>query len=347
MPDDPTADLFDEIHEWQLATFPNACALSKFEHLKREIAELGEDITKPSEIADCMLLLIGLAKIQGINPIAAMREKLAVNKSRKWGEPDALGVVEHVREPDDADEHEAEFLSRLPRADIEHDDKNRVDFVGKEPETVPSAPAPSNDQQIEPKGKGGRTYEPDDVRAARLWQQYRDRRPDATPNAIVALVRGHMPKFSTAEVRELIRSTGIDIPEPDTRAQCAANARHAREAAARASAQEPPKVEAPKRAIEDVNVPMPLAGVGPEATVQLIHVLTRSVRRRWPEDRDSVRAHIVDMGPLTQLRKVSDAAIALFDSMNRAWLDAYSDLPPFKQRDVDSALLAGWKKVAA
>ena len=132
---DPTANLFDEIHEWQLATFPEASALSKFEHLKREIAELGEDITKPSEIADCMLLLIGLAKIQGINPIAAMREKLAVNKSRKWGEPDALGVVEHVREPDDADEQEAEFLSRLPLSEV-----CQLPPI-KHPSNTPEAPA--------------------------------------------------------------------------------------------------------------------------------------------------------------------------------------------------------------
>lgn len=251
---------------------------------------------------------------------------------------------------------QARELSQLAResvarelrlAELEYEVMRLNPPVGKEPETVPPAPEPSNDQQVEPKGKGGRTHEPDDVRAARLWQQYRDRRPDATPNSIVALVRGHMPKYSTAEVRELIRSTGIDIPEPDTRAQCAANARHAREAAARVSAQEPPKAEAQKPSIEDVNAPMPLAGVCPEATVQLIHALARSARRRWPEEEKGIRLLIEDLGPLTQLRKVSDAAIALFDSMNREWLDAYTDLPHFKQRDVDSALLAGWKKVAA
>jgi hypothetical protein len=132
-----------------------------------------------------------------------------------------------------------------------------------------------------------------------------------------------------------------------TRAEVVAKARAIRAASQPAPASVPHTAEAPKPSIEEVNAPMPLAGVGPEATIQLIHALARSARRRWPDDERSIRTHIEDLGPLTQLRKVSDAAIALFDSMNRVWLDAYTDLPPFKQRDVDASLLTEWKRLAA
>ncbi len=89
--------LFEDVHEWQLATFPKATRESKYKHLQKEMLELGEDLSNPKEIADCLLLLIGIACIQGYDPAVLIRQKLAINKARKWGKPDADGVVEHVR----------------------------------------------------------------------------------------------------------------------------------------------------------------------------------------------------------------------------------------------------------
>lgn len=275
-----------------------------------------------------------------------------------------LGCTD-IEPGDDADEQEAEFLSRLPRADIEPGEAelliqtqpikhpSNTPEVPAEPETVAETPAPSNDRQVSDQAGGASEKAADQSpqdRALSIWNRYREQYPDEKPNRTVSRIPAYfpVPRPTTADVRDWLRAKGIDVPDPLTRAEVVAQARAVRAASQLAAVSvPPPPVDAPKRSIEDVNAPMPLAGVDPEATVQLIHALARSARRRWPEDERSIRLHIEDLGPLTQLRKVSDAAIALFDGVNREWLDAYTDLPPFKQRDFDSALLAGWKKVAA
>ena len=94
---DQLEDLCDDIHDWQLKTFPCATVASKIEHLRREVEELSREAT-PGEIADCLMLLIGIAKLQNVSILGALRDKLRINKSRTWGEPDALGVVEHVEQ---------------------------------------------------------------------------------------------------------------------------------------------------------------------------------------------------------------------------------------------------------
>ena len=95
---DALEDLIDDIQDWQLNTFPVSTLESKFAHLEREVVELGKDLTSASEIADCLFLLIGLARTQGYDISRILRDKFIVNKSRQWGKPDANGVVEHVRE---------------------------------------------------------------------------------------------------------------------------------------------------------------------------------------------------------------------------------------------------------
>lgn len=207
-------------------------------------------------------------------------------------------IVDANKMVDDADEQEAEFLSRLPLPEVCQlppiKQPSNTPEPPAEPETAPEPPAPSNEQQVTetreekalrlwnqyrenyPDMKPNKIVakiqgyfpiprptanlirdwlfvqgieveapfsrpdrEPDDVRAARLYNQYLERYPDRTPNAIVAMVRGHIPKLTTPEVRELIRSTGIEIPDPNTWAQNAANARHAQAAAAKTKPEEP------------------------------------------------------------------------------------------------------------
>lgn len=67
-------------------------------HLAKEVVELAENPRDMVEVADCMLLLMHLAHQNGGDLRSAMARKLEINRHRKWGKPDANGVVEHVRE---------------------------------------------------------------------------------------------------------------------------------------------------------------------------------------------------------------------------------------------------------
>ena len=104
------AEWIKEITEWQDQIFTQATPLSAVTHLQREVIELTfaiqtrhrkretgkSDIEK--ELADCQLLLIGVAHLSGIDLETALEEKMRINRSRVWGEPDAQGVIEHVRD---------------------------------------------------------------------------------------------------------------------------------------------------------------------------------------------------------------------------------------------------------
>lgn len=88
-----------EVHEWSQATFPHQTPESKYAHLKREIAELGDNLADGEEMADCFLLLAGLAHMNGVDLMAAARRKLEINKTRQWGKPDSEGVSSHLTLP--------------------------------------------------------------------------------------------------------------------------------------------------------------------------------------------------------------------------------------------------------
>lgn len=96
---------FEAITIWQKETFGQATPLSKLAHLKQEIEELEKDICEVNpkrhlEYADCFFLIFGAASADGFSYediISAIDEKFAINKSRKWGKPDANGVVNHIK----------------------------------------------------------------------------------------------------------------------------------------------------------------------------------------------------------------------------------------------------------
>lgn len=91
-----------EVGEWGDKTFPVSTVSSVLAHFQKEVKELVEAYSNgqadPSEIADCQLLLIHLAHKTGASIRDEVRRKFEINKARKWGKPDAQGVVEHVRE---------------------------------------------------------------------------------------------------------------------------------------------------------------------------------------------------------------------------------------------------------
>lgn len=103
---------FIEICEWQKETFPDATTSSKLAHLAEELKEVNEtyrawmDGTATEddvrhEFADCFLLLFGAANAAGMSYMdicVAIAEKMEINRSRKWGTPDANGVVNHIKD---------------------------------------------------------------------------------------------------------------------------------------------------------------------------------------------------------------------------------------------------------
>lgn len=96
-----TPDTFEQLNKeiiaWQDYQFPKATVHSKLKHLKKEIDELAKDPSDAMEYADCYLLLVGAAAHAGVNLLACARLKLEINKNREWGEPDADGVVYHIK----------------------------------------------------------------------------------------------------------------------------------------------------------------------------------------------------------------------------------------------------------
>lgn len=103
-----TPEQFEEITEWQKATFGQATTLSKLKHLSHEVIELFESVEYKfddkdirHEFADCFFLLFGAAAAHGMSyedVCAAIDEKFEINKKRKWGKPDANGVVNHIED---------------------------------------------------------------------------------------------------------------------------------------------------------------------------------------------------------------------------------------------------------
>lgn len=95
-PVDTLDTLRDEILDWQAETFTQATPHSISKHLLKEAKELHAAPDDDEELADVVMLAIGLSRGRDLHAI--LRSKLEKNKRRTWGVPDADGVVEHVAE---------------------------------------------------------------------------------------------------------------------------------------------------------------------------------------------------------------------------------------------------------
>jgi hypothetical protein len=94
-------DWQDEIGAWAAQTFPTSTHASRAAHMKRELKEWRKETDPKKRViegADILFLLLHDAHMDGTSLLRSLREKFEVNKARQWGEPDAEGVVEHVRE---------------------------------------------------------------------------------------------------------------------------------------------------------------------------------------------------------------------------------------------------------
>jgi len=89
--------LFERIAAWSMATFPAGTPASHAKHLAREVEELAANPTDELEWADVAILAIGAVARSGGSLMRAIERKHEINLTRQWGQPDADGVVEHVR----------------------------------------------------------------------------------------------------------------------------------------------------------------------------------------------------------------------------------------------------------
>ncbi len=97
---DTLDDVVADILAWQMETFTHRTPHSITKHLLKEAAELHAAPHDDEEWADVLFLAFALQQ-DGTSRaprdmIGALRAKLAVNRARTWGAPDADGVVEHV-----------------------------------------------------------------------------------------------------------------------------------------------------------------------------------------------------------------------------------------------------------
>jgi hypothetical protein len=94
-------EIQDEIRKFSKETFGESDTWSKVSHLRKEIDEAAQAPDDIEEWADCMILLLDAIGSRGFTTDQlkqAVREKMAKNWERTWGEPDKDGVVEHVRD---------------------------------------------------------------------------------------------------------------------------------------------------------------------------------------------------------------------------------------------------------
>lgn len=83
----------------ELAEFAAIAGFLEANHLDKvgdELTELKDAPADRLEMADVVLALMLHAEQHGIDLMAAAHEKLAIVKTRTYGEPDERGVVRHV-----------------------------------------------------------------------------------------------------------------------------------------------------------------------------------------------------------------------------------------------------------
>jgi len=91
-------DLQVEIKAWADQQFPDRTAhhaLSKL--VLEEIPEfLHGGLDSPGEYADLMILLLDIASLRGISVAEAVREKMAINRARRWAVDPGTGIAQHI-----------------------------------------------------------------------------------------------------------------------------------------------------------------------------------------------------------------------------------------------------------
>lgn len=107
------------INAWANRTFPGRGPKSSVNKLgMEEIPELLLHLKKQGpegiagEWADCMILLLDLAVIWGIDPSTAIWEKMIVNNNRMWAKDHETGFYNHVVVQQAVDQSQAEEVRK-------------------------------------------------------------------------------------------------------------------------------------------------------------------------------------------------------------------------------------------
>ena len=99
--DDDLQRFADDLAAWSDDTFKGQTSAGKLAHLAKEVKELCADPADKMEYADCFMLLIDAWRLDhgDMNELLYYAsQKLEICRNRTWGEPNADGSVEHIRE---------------------------------------------------------------------------------------------------------------------------------------------------------------------------------------------------------------------------------------------------------
>ena len=93
------SQLQSQIYQWQIETFGGQAPKHFSRKLGAEVFEMLEAVdgggdTAP-EIADCFIVLFGLASSLGVNAEEAIEAKMAINRKRKW-KKEKDGTFQHI-----------------------------------------------------------------------------------------------------------------------------------------------------------------------------------------------------------------------------------------------------------
>jgi NTP pyrophosphatase (non-canonical NTP hydrolase) len=92
-----------DVGKWAEKTFTKSTNQTIITHLRREVTELQEAINNAEpraileECSDVAMLLLHLCHKNHIDLQSGIRDKFEICRARVWGEPDAEGVIEHIR----------------------------------------------------------------------------------------------------------------------------------------------------------------------------------------------------------------------------------------------------------
>jgi NTP pyrophosphatase (non-canonical NTP hydrolase) len=98
----PLVAIQQEITEWADSIIPDRTVLTAIHKLVlEEVPELLVELRQtgkisPGEIADVLILAIDIATLSGIDATTAIRDKMIINRQRKWVE--SFGTIQHVEE---------------------------------------------------------------------------------------------------------------------------------------------------------------------------------------------------------------------------------------------------------
>jgi len=93
------ARIANEIMEWADEVIPNRTAADAIKKLSmEEVPELWRCVREtgkvdPGEIADVLILALDVCVMSGIDPLTAIKEKMAINRQRTWKY--THGVLQH------------------------------------------------------------------------------------------------------------------------------------------------------------------------------------------------------------------------------------------------------------